>query len=335
MALRPRRSNFVTTKTSPLSSLSSNLPNPGRSDAGIEPDTVSETRFAIYLQWAFSEQGRAWNVTLVAGVAAAVANGAPQVDTDSDAAESGGELMQILREGNAEAAVGGIFAELLRGSPLDDTDQSRLVVAALRRSSPHLHDASEEELGDYLRSLSPESLKGEAYNVKGIYHELYYVDRYNATHHDGTCARLHEPTNYPGADVQICDERTGKVLHELQLKAVDTTEPIHMHQTHYPDIDVAATDEVARKLDDQHVGFSGFSNGVLQRDSHDRIDELRRDTGTAHAIDTAEIALAIASTAELVQMLRGERAFPAALLNTATKVATAAGATAVTAFLFS
>ncbi|MDM0116599.1 hypothetical protein QTI66_31120 [Variovorax sp. J22R133] len=54
-----------------------------------------------------------------------------------------------------------------------------------------------------------------------------------------------------------------------------------------------------------------------------------------HVIGAGKIALGIASTTELVQLLRGERPFPTAVLNVATKVATAAGATAVTAFLFS
>lgn len=39
--LRPRRSSFVTTSTSPLSSLFSSCRKPGRSDAGTLPDTVS------------------------------------------------------------------------------------------------------------------------------------------------------------------------------------------------------------------------------------------------------------------------------------------------------
>ena len=46
------------------------------------------------------------------------------------------------------------------------------------------------------------------------------------------------------------------------------------------------------------------------------------------------IALGITSTAELVQMLRGEGAFPEAVMNTASKVVNAAGATALTAVHF-
>jgi hypothetical protein len=52
-------------------------------------------------------------------------------------------------------------------------------------------------------------------------------------------------------------------------------------------------------------------------------------------VAAAEIALGIASTAELVQMLRGVRPFPAAVMNVGTKVAASVGATLVTAYLFS
>lgn len=285
-------------------------------------------QFHSYLQWAFSEEGRDWN-RILAGAAAAAPDLLPASGSDAD-------IQRILREGNAEAVIGGAFAELLRGAPVDDSLESRLVLSALRRSSISLHDASDEQLGDYLRDLSPAGLRGQAANVKGIYHELYYVDRYNATHLDGTAARLHEATNHPGSDVQIYDLKTNEVYQELQLKAVETAEPIHAHMARYPNTSVAATSEAAAKYHGEgDVDPSGFSNQKLTDDTRERIDDLRDDTPTGHAIDTATIALGIATTAELLQMLRGEREFPAAIMNTATKVATAAGATAFTAFLFS
>lgn len=41
IALRPRRSNFVTTNTSPDSSLSMSFPKPTRSEAATDPEAVS------------------------------------------------------------------------------------------------------------------------------------------------------------------------------------------------------------------------------------------------------------------------------------------------------
>lgn len=283
-------------------------------------------RFSIYLGWAHSEEGGAWHAARAAAAKA----------TNDGTKETGdvADMLRVLSAGNAEAAIGGVFAALLTRTPLDDSTESRLVLEALRRSSTSLNDASESELGDYLRSVSPDGWKGMASNVKGIYHELQYVEQYNAEHED-TFARLYVATNHPGADVQICDADSGDVLQEVQLKAVGSTAAVQEHLQRYPDIEVAATDEVAIQIEDARVASSGLSNDALHENSYTRLGELRDHTIATRTSDTALVALGIASTAELVQMLRGERAFPEAVLNTAAKVGTAAGATALTAFLFS
>lgn len=286
-------------------------------------------RLVIYLSWAQSEQGRAWYATNAAADSATNSELYPVgVLEGSDA-----DVLRVMLEGNAEAAIGGVFAAFLTRSALDDSTESRLVLEALRRSTTELNNASDEDLGAYLRSLSPLGLQGMASNVKGIYHELWYVERYNATHED-TIARLHQATNYPGSDVQICDADTGQVVREVQLKAVGTNEAVQEHLRRYPHIDVAVTDEVAVKIDDGRVTTSGFSNDRLHEDSYTRLQGLREHTIEERSGQSALFALGITSTSELVQMLRGERAFPEAVMNTASKVVTAAGATALTAFLF-
>lgn len=283
-------------------------------------------RFYVYLDWADSEAGRDWHQAQDTSAKESSAKQSHQTESEAD-------LLRLLRAGNAEAAIGGVFAALLTRSALDGTTESRLVVEALRRTSTQLHDASEQDLGDYLRSLPAEGLKGMGSNVKGIYHELWYVEQYNATH-DDTFARLFEATNHPGADVQICDADTGAMIRQVQLKAVDSAGAVQDHLRRYPDIDVAATEEVAGKFHHERVNTSGFSNDALHEESGARLDELRDHTVTSRTGDTALIALGIASTAELVEMLRGERAFPEAVLNVAAKFGTAAGATALTAILF-
>lgn len=286
-------------------------------------------RLAIYLSWAHSEQGRAWYATNIAATSATKS----ELHFADVVEGSEADVLRVMLEGNAEAAIGGVFAALLTRCALDDSTQSRLVLEALRRSTTELNNASDEDLGDYLRSLSPNGLQGMASNVKGIYHELWFVERYNATH-DETIARLHEATNYPGSDVQICNADTGQVVREVQLKAVGTSEAVQEHLRRYPNIDVAVTDEVAVKIDDERVATSGFSNDRLDEDSYTRLHGLREHTIEERSGQSALIAVGITSTAELVQMLRGERAFPEAVMNTASKVVTAAGATALTAFLF-
>ena len=283
-------------------------------------------RLGRYLSWAHSETGRAWHASLVVA-----AGGKPRSDTPTSGAQDHG--MAVLCSGHVEAAIGGVFAALLTREPIDDTTESRLVLDALRRSTLDLHDASQERLGDYLRSQSPEGLRGVAANVKGIYHELWYVEQYNATHED-TFARIIEATNHPGSDVEIVDADTGQVLREIQLKAVESSAAVNVHFERYPQTDVLATDEVAARIHDSRVDASGIANTKLEGDVVSRLDGLRDDTIATRAADSALLGLGIASAAELMQMLRGERRFPEAVMNTAAKVGVAAGATALTAMLF-
>ena len=283
-------------------------------------------RLGRYLSWAHSEAGRAWHADLVA---ARRANGRVHVSVSEDPHG----FAAILRAGQVETAIGGVFAALLTRKPLDDSTESRLVLDALRRSSTELHDASQEKLGDYLRAKSHEELRGVASNVKGIYHELWYVEQYNANNHE-TYARVFGDTNHPGADVQIVDVDTGEVKREIQLKAVESSSAVHGHFERYPDIWIVATNEVAAKIDDPRVDGSGVANEQLVDDVDSGIDAVRDHSVSARAGDTALFALGIASTAELMQMLRGELSFPEAIMNTAAKAGVAASATALTALLF-
>jgi hypothetical protein len=283
-------------------------------------------RLVRYLCWAHSETGRAWHASLVVKAGAEPRSQSPTSDAPDD-------VMAVLRPGQVETAIGGVFAALLSRDPLDDSTESRLVLDALRRSKLDLHDASQQQLGDYLRPKLPEELRGVAANVKGIYHELWYVERYNATH-EGTYARIFDATNHPGSDLEIVDADTGHVMRQLQLKAVESSAEIDGHLERYPCIDVVATDEVVARIDDARVDASGIANAKLEGDVGSRIDELREHTVAARAGDAALHALGIASAAELMQMMRGERKFPEAVMNTAAKVGMAAGATELTALLF-
>lgn len=233
----------------------------------------------------------------------------------------------------ADAAVGGVFYALMTRHALDDSVESQLVLAALRRYKSDLSDATEAELGDYLRELPESSLKPVAESVKGIYHEFLWVEKYNATH-TTSYAEIFPDTNHPGADIMVRDSNTHAVLQELQLKAVGTNAPIAEHMERYPDVPVAATDEVAGRMADDGVIHSGFSNESLREKMHGDFAAIHEHTVSNRAADAALLSLGIASSQELFEMLRGERRFPDAVLNAALKTGTAAGSTALTAFLF-
>lgn len=233
----------------------------------------------------------------------------------------------------ADAVVGGVFYALMTRDALDDSVESQLVLAALRRYKSDLLDATEAELGDYLRELPESSLKPVAESVKGIYHELLWVEKYNATH-TSSYAEIFPDTNHPGADIMVRDSKTHAALQELQLKAVGTNAPIAAHMERYPDVPVAATDEVAGRMADDGVIHSGFSNESLRVKMHGDFAAIHEHTVSNRAADAALLTLGIASSQELFEMLRGERRFPDAVLNAALKTGTAAGSTVLTAFLF-
>lgn len=118
---------------------------------------------------------------------------------------------------NVEAIIGGVFYALITNTVLDGTTEELLILEALRRSSAALQNASETQIADYLDSLSPEQMRGVANNVKGIYHEMRWVEQYNATHAD-SYAVMHESTNHQGSDVQIFSKGSDELLEEYQLK---------------------------------------------------------------------------------------------------------------------
>lgn len=234
----------------------------------------------------------------------------------------------------AEYVIGGVFYALLSRTAVGDDLESQLVLEALRRSKVALVNASENELGDYLRDMSPESLRGLGSNVKGIYHELLYVHNYNATH-DDTQAEVFAATNHPGADIQITDIESGEVIGQFQLKAVMDAAKIDVHLDRYPDISVLATNEVAEHFTDARVGSSGYDNEALKAQVDEDLGAVAGNTIRYRAGDAALLAAGIASTRELLEMLRGERDFPDAVANVLKDAGTAAAATALTAYLFS
>ncbi|MNZ12501.1 hypothetical protein D3C78_293770 [compost metagenome] len=233
----------------------------------------------------------------------------------------------------AEYVIGGVFYALLSQSAVGAELESQLVLDALRRSSNALADASEAELGEYLRDLSPEALKGLAANVKGIYHELLYVHNYNTTHSD-TYAEVFGATNHPGADIQIRDAESGEIVEQIQLKAVMEAAKVEVHLDKYPDISVLATNEVADKFTDARVGSSGHDNETLQARVDEDLAAVADNSIGDRAGDAALLAAGIASTRELLEMLRGERDFPDAAANALKGAGVAGAATVLAAYLF-
>lgn len=234
-----------------------------------------------------------------------------------------------------EYVVGGVFYALMTRTAIDDSTESQLVLAALRRSDKSLAQANEAQLTDYLNEYDAEQLKGVASNVKGIYHEELWVHRYNESHTNSS-AQMFGQTNHPGADIQIRDARTGEVIDEFQLKATDSTAYINHHLERYPDIKVLATDEVANRMGEVNgVHSSGISNAKITGKVDHDIAAVTDNTLGHRVEQSAEYALLVSSGRGLIDMLQGRQAFPQAAMQAAKRVGVASAATALTAYLFS
>jgi hypothetical protein len=207
-------------------------------------------------------------------------------------------------EQSAKIAIASVLLNLATRQFDFTSKEDMLVLAALRRSKTSLNEASLEELGDYVRDMNIDQLRGLASNVKGIYHELSYVVVENSDGDDIT-AEIFPDTNHPGADVILLKD--GEAFSEVQLKATDNVSLVEKHFERYPDTEVAATSEVAQKMDDVHD--SGFSNEELEKDVGSTFDELTRNTPVGNAEEVMAVSGIISATKESISVLRGEKNF--------------------------
>ena len=177
--------------------------------------------------------------------------------------------------------------------------EEELVLDALRRSAIDLNDATNSELAEYLSVLAPEQLRGVISNVKGIYHELLFVHAENIDS-DEISARIFEATNYPGTDVEFIVD--GNVIHAVQLKAVESPDAIFEHLVRYPDVEVIATNEVAKTIDG--LISSGFSNAQLCKDVERAFTDLAGEDLITDVAEGAATSALLASAISAGQVLR-------------------------------
>ena len=175
-------------------------------------------------------------------------------------------------------------------------------------------------------------MKGIANNVKGIYHELLWVEQYNVSH-DTTRAEVFGATNHPGSDVRIVDVESGVVIAEYQLKATDNVAYVNEHQIKYPGIKVIVTNETAENM--EGVQASGILNADLTENTKENIEAMAGNSLDDRVIESVGGAATIATGQELIEMLQGRKEFPEAAMTAVKKVGNAGAATAIAAYLFS
>ena len=143
---------------------------------------------------------------------------------------------------------------------------------------------------------SPEQLQGISNNVKGLYHEIRFVQAEN-TDGDDIEAELYELTNHPGADVRLINTATGEVA-DIQLKATNSVHYVGEHLDRYPDIYVLATEEVSKNL--SGVESSGFSNEELTNDVSATLNEITENGSYIESVSVTSGLLSAALNTKAV-----------------------------------
>jgi len=224
-----------------------------------------------------------------------------------------------------------VFSNLLKKHYVVNTQDEFLILEALRRSNNSLENASLTELGDYLSNMNAEQLKGLENNIKGIYHELKYVECFNAED-NGYYAEVYEDTNHAGADVVLKDSVTHDVVNEVQLKATDSTSYVSEHIKRYPDIEVLTTSEVAECMDG--IESSGISNETITKAVNEQFEQVN-DLATQVQIGDAVVTSGLLSAAlRASEVISGKKELGKAGKDALVDIGIATSTTALVALLF-
>lgn len=202
---------------------------------------------------------------------------------------------------------------LVAGQRSGWSEEQIMVLEALRRSTTRLNGASEQELANYLKNLSPEQMGGVVSNVKGIFHELLVARAENISENDVT-AVLIELTNHPGADLEYII--AGEVVGSVQVKAVQTPAAIIDHFSRYPDIDVLATSEVTNLLSGmfgERLQDSGFLNVEVTQITRSTFDDLTGQNLTEFIQNGILTSALVSGALQARALLTGQSMSPAQL----------------------
>ena len=148
-------------------------------------------------------------------------------------------------------------------------EEETYVLEALKRANPALADKDLDEISDYLQEMDEEQILGLSNNVKGILHEIQFVEIENSDG-DSVTAAMFDDSNHKGFDVILTDNDTGEVT-EIQLKATDSESYIREWLEEYPDGEILVTEEVAENMD---LSTSGQSNEELTTKVHDFVEKI-------------------------------------------------------------
>lgn len=151
-----------------------------------------------------------------------------------------------------------------------DTDTDR-VLDAFRRYKAEYSDLSVSEIRAELSQMDDSQLAGVVSNVKGILHELEYIEIENSDG-DYITASLFANTNHPDNDIRLHNHLTNDI-DEIQLKATNSESYVNSWIQDHPDGEILITKELATKMD---LKSTGISNEELTVNVENFIDKTSK-----------------------------------------------------------
>lgn len=145
------------------------------------------------------------------------------------------------------------------------------VLDAFRRYKGEYSNLSESEIKAELSHMDDSQLAGVISNVKGILHELEYIEIENSDG-DFITASLFANTNHPDNDIKLHNHLTNDV-DEIQLKATNSESYVNNWIQDHPDGEILITKELAAKMD---LKSTGISNEELTANVEDFIDKTSK-----------------------------------------------------------
>jgi hypothetical protein len=144
-----------------------------------------------------------------------------------------------------------------------------LILKSLKRANPQLENKNLDAISEYLQELDEDQLLGLSNNVKGILHEIQFIEIEN-NDGDNITASLFTDSNHPDTDVVLTNNDNGEVF-EVQLKATDSSSYVNDWIDNHQNGEILITDELAEKME---LETSGISNDELTADVNEFIEKI-------------------------------------------------------------
>lgn len=161
------------------------------------------------------------------------------------------------------------LAKIAYGNSESMTENEGYILQALKRANTNFENQSREEISQYIQDFDENQILGLINNVKGILHEIQFIEIEN-NDGDNFTASMFVDSNHQNTDILLTNNNTGEIS-EIQLKATDNSSYVRDWINNHQDGQILITEELAEKMD---LETSGISNSELTTDVNDFVHNL-------------------------------------------------------------